>query len=80
MFSQTIATHIAAGRLPSTGQQHPGLDWLYMDGSYSAHMAMARLHDHVREGGDLGGNFLCNATNSKLTSNPISWSWIVPAY
>ena len=49
-----------------------------MDGSYSAHMAMKRLHDHVREGGDLGGNFLCNATNSKLTSNPISWSWMVP--
>ena len=56
----------------------PGLEWVYLDGSYSAHLAMKRLHDHVREGGDLGGNFLCNATNSKLTSNPISWSWMVP--
>ena len=43
-----MKTNIAVGKVD--GETHPRLDWIYLDGSYNAHMTVLSLHKacHVR--------------------------------
>ena len=71
-------TNIRAGK--TTGQQHPRLDWLYLDGSFQAHNALSQIYydfaHNLIEDKTLQFNFLAKLSNEKFVSHPVSWSWM----
>ena len=69
-----MKTNIAVGKVD--GETHPRLDWIYLDGSYNAHMTVLSLHKHVTSGHSMKTNFLANSTNDRLSESTITWSWI----
>ena len=73
---KTISVNIGAWRLP--GQKHVRLDWIYMDGSYPVFSTFNDLYHqyHLNIEVSLKGNFLSNFTNTRMTKNVITWTWM----
>jgi len=76
MAPETISVNIGAWK--TSGQRHIRLDWLYLDGTFPVFSTFNRLYHIVNSNTEalLHGNFLSNFTNTIMTKNAITWTWM----